>query len=133
MKRGNTEMIKTMYKYRFVEDETRDLVVYEISRDTENEKPYVIIVHNFHEKNHSQMFSDLFQFNSWDEKRGKNGVSEDVEFCINMWKELGLVELLGEEFQPKHIEVDLTRRASKFRNTLENVMYEKYGCGHTLG
>lgn len=119
------------YKWRMEPDYSRDLMVYEIWRSTDK-VPHTIIIQQFSTFGHAQMFKDLFFSDDWDRERGNDGqVSDDIKFCCELWAELGLKEILGEEFQPKHIAHDSDRYPRVYRNTLENVMSIKYGCGHT--
>ena len=126
-KRGHDEVVDCMYNYRFSIDTSRDLCVYEIQRDCEGEAPYTVIVPNFREKGHKQLFSDIFWCDSWDLGRGNNGPSSDVKFLICLWRELGLVEEMGEEFQPKHVVHDLDRYPHVYRRSLESVMNQRFG------
>lgn len=123
----------TKYKWRFQEDNTRDLKVYEIQKD-DGKKPFTVVLRRYSEGGDKQLFSDLFWSDDWDEKRGNDGtVSDDVKFCISLWKKLGLEAQYG-SFHPKHIEHDLDRFPIVYRNTLENVMSLQFGkgCGHSI-
>lgn len=139
---GNKKL-PTRYSWRFAQDETRDLGIYEIQREkyidmngnieAKLELPFTVIITDFSKKGKKQLFSDIFFSEDWDILRGTDGfISDDVQFCINLWKEFGLDKELGEDFQPKHINHDdILRRPLLFRNSFEKVMSEKYGCGHT--
>lgn len=121
----------TQYKWRRKDDVTRNICVYEITRSTD-QIPFTVLIHDYTTRGDIQLFSDLFWSDDWDEERGKDGqVSDDVKFCIQLWKDLGLKIKTGEDFQPKHIVHDLERFPTVYRNTLENVMNIRYGCGHT--
>lgn len=129
MKRNFEEVMlpTTKYSWKFEDDKIRDLRVYEIRKST-TAKPYTVLIHQYSKIGDRQLFNDLFWCDSWDEKRGAEGVSDDVQFCICLWKELGLENILG-PFLPKHIEHDLQRSPIVYREFLENVMARRYGKG----
>ena len=126
----NTTM---QYSWKSKDDPSRDLRIYEITRN-DNKKPFTVVLRSFSKVGDKQLFSDLFWSDDWDEVRGKDGtVSDDIKFCIGLWKELGLEDVHG-AFHPKHIEHDLDRFPIVYRNTLENVMSAQFGqgCGHSI-
>ncbi len=121
----------TQYKWAFDQDKSRNIKIFEITRSTDP-VPFTVLIHDYTTRGDKQLFSDLFFSDEWDECRGEDGqVSDDVRFCIQLWRDLGLTELLGEDFHPKHIEHDTDRWPTVYRNTMENVMSRKYGCGHS--
>lgn len=118
----------TQYKWKLLEDKSRDIAIYEITRSTDK-IPHTILLHQYSKCGPQQLFSDLFFSDDWDECRGKDGnVSDDVKFCIELWKLLGCEESTGESFQPKHIIHEMNRYPTVYRNTAENIMNIKYGC-----
>ena len=115
-----------MYSWQFKEDKSRDFGIHEIKR---GDDPFTVIITQFSKVGHKQLFSDLFYSDDWDE--GRSDIpSNDVKFCIKLWNHLGLDKEHG-PFHPRHIEHSLDRSPLVYRNTLENVMNIKYGCGHT--
>ncbi len=127
-KRPYLETIEHKYKYRYKEDDTRNICVYEIQRDVPNQDPYTVIVYDFARLGHRQLFNDIFWCDSWDSERdGTNEISSDIKFLIGLWEELGLVEETGEQFHPKHIEHDLLQYPTIYRRPMEEVMARKYG------
>jgi hypothetical protein len=127
-KRNHDDVIETMYKYRYEIDKRRNVCVFEIMKDTHVD-PFTILIFKFKEVGFLPIFSDLFYSKHWDERRGKDGkVSSDIQFLINLWRELGMVEKIGSEYKPEHmIEHDLERYPSVYRRSLEDVMNRKFG------
>jgi len=126
------------YSWRFKDDVSRNIRVYEIRRryfkkssgsHDDSERPFTVIIYDYTDVRDKKLFSDLFYSDDWDTTRGSDGnVSNDVKFCCELWREFGLDKLYG-DFSPAHIEHDLTRAPPKvYRNTLENVMSDQYGC-----
>ena len=134
MKRSaqETNIGLAQYKWQFRQDTTRDIGVYEITRSTDT-VPHTVLIHAFSARGPRQLFSDIFYSDDWDSDRGKSGLgaSDDIRFLCELWKELGLKEQTGEDFAPKHVVQESDRYPTIYRNTLENVMNIKYGCGHT--
>jgi len=136
MKRSaqETNIGLAQYKWQFQQDTTRDIGVYEITRSTDT-VPHTVLIHRFSTRGPRQLFSDIFYSDDWDADRGNSGIgaSDDVRFLCELWKELGLKEQTGEDFQPKHVTEfqEPDRYPTVYRNALENVMTIKYGCGHT--
>ena len=123
--------VKMEYKWQFKQDKSRDLGIHEIiRRDGQVEEPFTVIIYNYSKVGDKQLFPDLFYSDDWDVGRSDKHISDDVKFCINLWKQLGL-EVEHGPFHPKHIVHDLSRSPIVYRNTMENVMNRKYGCGHT--
>ena len=119
------------YKWQFKEDKTRDLGIHEIIRLNDGkEEPFTVIIHGYSKVGDKQLFPDLFYSDDWDLGRSADVISDDVQFCIHLWKQLGLEKEHG-PFHPKHIVHDLDRSPIVYRNTLDNVMNIKYGCGHS--
>ena len=124
------------YTWQFKEDKSRDFGIHEVVRrvPTSNayvftKEPFTVIVAQFSKVGHKQFFSDLFYSDDWDE--GRSDIpSDDVKFCIMLWNHLGLDKEHG-PFHPKHIEHSLDRTPIVYRNTMDNVMNRKYGCGHS--
>ena len=133
----------TKYSWRYKDDKSRDIRVYEIRRaftifnddnvpeglDT-SEIPFTVVLHRYSQTGDKPLFSDLFYCDDWDENRGSDGkTSHDVRFCCSLWEDLGLHKENG-PFTPSCIEHDLQRAPAVYRNKLENVMNIRYGCGH---
>jgi hypothetical protein len=117
---------RTGYLHRCVYDKTRNVAVHEIKKST-SDLPYTVIIYEFSRYGHRNLFNDLYWADSWDETRGSDGkASDDVIFCINLWKELGLEEQWG-PFHPKMIEHDLARWPTVYRRGLEEVMGRVFG------
>lgn len=122
-------MPSAQYSWRFEEDKTRDLGIYEIIKST-CEFPYTVLIHNYSKAGPKQLFSDIFYAPSWDESRGADGkVSDDICFLIGLWEELGLMELMGEPFHPRHINCDDGRYPTVYRKGMIDVMAQLYGTG----
>ena len=119
--------IKLNYTWKRIDDHSRNLSAYEIKR-TKDTLPYTILIHDYLTNGDEQLFSDLFYCQSWDERRGLDGeCSDDVKFCMALWRELGLYEKHGEDFQPKHIVHDLNRSPKIYRRPVEQVLEQRYG------
>lgn len=113
-----------MYSWRFIEDKTRNIGVHEISRGIEGEEPFTVVITNYKKEGDRMLFNDLFWTKAWDPYRGKDEkVSKDVEFCIRLWKHLGLPG----EFSNEKIEHDLFRFPIVYRRKIETVMYSRFG------
>lgn len=122
-------MVKLNYTWRRIDDHSRNLCAYEIQR-ANDKLPYTILIFNYTTIGDKQLFSDLFYASSWDERRGlDNEVSDDVKFCMSLWRELGLYDRYGEDFQPKHIEHDLDRVPQVYRKSIEQVFAKRFGTG----
>lgn len=118
---------QTGYAHRWIYDKHRDVAAHEIRKST-CDVPYTVLIYHFSKIGHRSLFSDLYYTDSWDENRGSDGrASDDVIFCINLWKELGLEESVGEPFHPKFIEHDLSRYPMIYRRSLEEVMERTFG------
>jgi hypothetical protein len=133
MKRSAQEAaVPSKYKWRFEHDEKRDVAAYEITRDTDT-VPHTVLVFQYMKTGPIALFSDIFYSDDWDSDRGAHGVvSDDIRFLCELWRELGLKDKLGEDFQPKHIAPDPNRAPIVYRNTLESVMAQKFGCSHRV-
>lgn len=119
------------YAWRYETDASRDLVMVEIRRKVDGEEPFTVLLHHFSECGFAQLFSDLFYSDDWDVGRGANGeTSSDIRFLIGLWREFGLEEENG-PFHPKHINLAMDRYPLVYRRCLEDVMSQKYGCGHS--
>lgn len=122
----NQDEHKPRYSFRLKEDVTRNLCVYEIIR--EGDLPYTVIVQNFAEVGHRQLFNDIFFCDSWDPSRGQGDtVGYDIQFLINLWSQLELDKETGESLHPKHIIQDPLRFPFIYRRSMEDVMNRKYG------
>ncbi len=124
------------YTWQFKEDKSRDFGIHEVVRKVPTksvvsyrEEPFTVIIAKYSKFGDKQFFSDIFYSDDWDE--GRSDVpSDDVKFCIKLWAYLGLDKEHG-PFHPKHIEHSLDRCPLVYRNTMDNVMNRKYGCGHS--
>lgn len=122
---------ETEYFWKFKTDESRNFGIHEITRiNGDRREPFTVIIYNYSDVGDKQLFPDLFYSDDWDEGRSASVISSDVKFCIHLWKYLGLEEKYG-VFHPRHIEHDLDRSPIVYRNTMENVMNRKFGCGHS--
>ncbi len=125
-------MTKNNYSWRRVDDYTRNVCAYEIKRSN-TFLPYTVVIYNYSDTGDKQLFSDLFYSQSWDERRGLDGeLSDDVMFCIRLWRELGMYEKTGEDFQPKHIEHDLDRVPKIYRRNVDQVMQHLFSPGKEI-
>jgi hypothetical protein len=119
------------YKWQFKQDKSRNFGIHEIIRlDGDIQEPVTVIIYNYSKTGDKQLFPDLFYSDDWDEGRRCDVISDDVQFCIRLWKQLGLEKEHG-PFHPRHIEHDTDRSPIIYRNTMENVMNRKFGCGHS--
>lgn len=115
------------YSWRFKDDVSRNIRVYEITRTYVYEKgrpvtnkPFTVILYDYPTVRDKKLFSDLFFSDEW-------GRNTDVNFCAELWKEFGLEDLHG-PFTQEQIEHDLTRAPPKiYRDTIENVMDTRFG------
>ena len=115
------------YIYRDFYDKSRDIKAHEVRREGDI-FPYTILIYQHSKVGDKLFFSDLFYADSWDERRGEDGeMSRDIIFCIMLWRALGLKELTGEDFLPKHIEHSLDRSPQVYRKSIEEVFKKKFG------
>ncbi len=117
------------YAWKFREDKTRDMGMFEITRST-SPQPYTVLIHQYSQVGPIRLFSDIFYAKTWDENRGNDGeVSPDICFLIELWVELGLFAETGEHYHPKHIYHDPDRHPIVYRKGIEDVMAHLYGTG----
>ena len=144
-KEGGQKKLDTKYAWRFKADETRDLGIFEIRRSfyrgilpngdnqwDETEAPFTVVIYKYREQGDAFLFRSLFYCDDWDKLRGADGkISDDIQFCCELWEDLGLKRTFG-QFSPPHIQWNTDNAPPIiYRNTMENVMNIKYGCGHT--
>lgn len=124
------------YAWTFKEIKECDFGVYEVKRAERNgdgwviEEPFTVVIHEYSKRGDYPLFQGLFHCGAWDPERGSDSlVSSDVKFCIELWKEFGLVDEYG-PFTPIHIQPDHGRIPVVYRRPMHQVLTQAFGCAH---
>jgi hypothetical protein len=125
-----TDIGTVQFRWAFEHDKGRNVKGFEVWRSTDS-VPHTVLIHDYDKRGDKQFFSDIFWSDDWDASRGAEGVTDEIKFLCQLWQDLGLKEIEGEDFQPKHVVFEHDRFPTVYRNTLENVMAQQFGCGHS--
>ena len=122
------------YNWNFKNLPYPDIGIYEITRAFEKpngalevDLPFTVVIHEYSIRGDQPLFPSLFFARAWDAHRGTDGnVSSDVQFCIELWKEL---KLPG-EFTPDCLVFDYTRVPIVYRRSMEQAMNHIIGIAN---